>query len=494
MKDMFLNWEGTYFSNFIEPFLHPLNGIGLFQLRIIMIENALLFVGAVSSFVYQLCKKEIISLHCKLLLIMCTFIGVLGFESWYQIFYWYTGAAFYTIPLSVLLIGLSMTMYSDKKIGYIISGVLLFLASGGNLSIAGMGCYLMLMIVVAKLYQRKLRKADVFIFIGAIAGALMNCLAPGNYVRHSVIDESGLHFFRAIIFSFSEVVVTVEWLFFDTPFLLVCIVVFFVGVCAGKKQAVEKIYSWLMIALSALIPIVTYFPVGLGYSSGGGPNRIRFILTFSVVVSIFMVLTLAGKVCAEYIGRRNIREVVVVVMVLVITMPTEREGWKLSETVPYHTLMDLTEGRIQSYYREANRIYDAIRTDENEDVFIYSLPEEVDGFLCMDIIENPNHLINSEVAQYFNKKSVQCVYSPVYVSEGGDTYVRISPSYFENDLSYVSIFKICDDLGMEEIQVLKPFEKNMVLQIPKGETGSVVVYIFADSKGESILEKREFSY
>lgn len=47
---------------------------------------------------------------------------------------------------------------------------------------------------------------------------------------------------------------------------------------------------------------------------------------------------------------------------------------------------------------------------------------------------------------------------------------------------------------MEEIQVLKPFEKNMVLQIPEGETGSVVVYIFADSKGESILEKREFSY
>lgn len=175
-----------------------------------------------------------------------------------------------------------------------------------------------------------------------------------------------------------------------------------------------------------------------------------------------------------------------------ITMPTERENWKLSSSIPYRTAMALAESQIQDYYRSVNRIYDRIREDENEDVFIYDLPETLDIFFTIGIQEDPDYLLNRECASFFGKNSVQYVPDPVY--KGSDTYVRIAPSYFKHDLSYVSIFINNDLSGTETVQVLKPFEENKVLQIPGGETGSVVVYVFADSKGGDVLEELEILF
>ena len=156
--------------------------------------------------------------------------------------------------------------------------------------------------------------------------------------------------------------------------------------------------------------------------------------------------------------------------------------------------MELTEGNIQSYYRDANGIYDAMREDENDDVFIFTMPNSSDLFLSMDIKEDPNYLINTECAYYFGKESVQYVSQPVYVSGEGETYVRIAPSYFKHDLQFVSIFNNSDSKGMETIQVLSPFERNIVVKISPGETGAIIIYVFADSNGNEILEEMEIPY
>lgn len=488
----FFNWNGAYFSKFIQAFFHPLNGQGIMQLRIVMVANALLFVMSVCFFVYGICRYEVKCFLCKLLLAMCCLVGILGFDTWYQVFYWYTGAVCFTIPLSAMLIAFTLITISDRKACYIIAGVLLFCASGGSLAIAGTSCYWMLIIGTSRLYKKKMRKRDVSLFVIAVAGALVNALAPGNFVRHSVIDDSGLHLFRAVIYSFSEVVATAEWLFLETWFIVIVVIALGVGIFAGKRSVVDKTYSWLMIAVNAVTPIVTYYPVCLGYSSGGGPNRCRFILTFSFVISVLTISVLVGKLIADYVHASYVREVALVIILLMIIMPIKREGWKLSAMISYRTMMELTEGNIQSYYREVNRIYDAISDDENEDVFIYELPQDIDLFLPMNLTQNPDYLINTEVAAYYEKNSVQYVEQPVYVA--GDTYIRIAPSYFEQDLSYVSIFNNRESADVETIQILQPFEKNLVLQIPEGETGTVVVYVFADSKGETVLEQREFSY
>lgn len=493
-KGMFFNWQGAYFSMFAWELFNPLLGGGLSQLRIIMVISAILFVISLSMFVYGLFKQEAASIQHRLLLCLCCFLGTLGFEVWYQIFYWYTGAIGYTFPLSLALIALGLILLSDKKLFYVLAGILLFCASGGCLAVAAIECYWLLMIIVSRMLKKTARRKDYILFIIAVSGALVNSLAPGNFARHSVIDDSGLHLFRAIIFSFSEMVATAEWLFLDTPFILIAIIAFSIGVSIGKRQIANSTYSWIMVGLNICTPIVTYFPVCLGYSSGGGPNRCRFMLTLAFVVSAILILVLMGKIFASYIKTSYMREVLIMVTLLLIIMPIKREGWKVSEMIPYRTLMKLTEGQIQSYYRDANGIYDAIREDDNEDVFIFTMPKPVDEFLSMDIQEHPDYLINTECANYFGKKSVQYVSKPVYVNGEEDIYVRIAPSYFKHDLQFVSIFNNSDLQGMETIQVLSPFEKNLVIRMPSGDTGTISIYVFADSDGNEVLEEMEISY
>lgn len=491
-KKMYLNWQGAYFSMFINIMLHPILGAGLTQLRVVMVINALMLVIAISVFVWELCKDEINLYYNKLLLIVCCVGGILGFECWQEIFYWYTGIAGYTIPFSLLLFALAIVIASRKRIYYFIAGVLIFCASGGSQAIAGIGCYWMLMIIIAKALKKKLAIKDIVVFGVGVFGALGNVLAPGNYVRHAAIDDSGLHFFRAIIYSFGEVIRTWEWLIIDTPFIIIAIISVAIGVIAGKRKYVDKTYCYIMIALSMIAPVVAYFPVCLGYSSSGSPNRCRFVLIFAIIISAIIFFVLSGEIFAAFFNVGHVKEALVIITLLAIIMPIERENWKISTCIPYRTMMALAEGKIQSYYHSVNRIYDLIREDENEDVFIYELPEPVDIFFTVKIQENPNYLINRECASFFGKNSVQYVSEPVY--RDGDTYVRIAKSYFENDLSYVSIFNNKETSEIEAIQVLQPLKENMVLEIPEGETGTIVIFVFADAQGESVLEQMEIKY
>lgn len=491
-KHMYLEWQGAYFSMFINVLLHPILGGGISQLRTVMVVNALLFVAGTIFFVWGLCKEEISSRNGRLLLILCCFWGVLGFECWDEIFYWYTGTAGYTIPFSLLLFALAIVTVSNKKLNYIIAGILIFCASGGSQTIAGAGCYWMLVLIIAKALKKRLCIKDIIVFGVGVVGAFLNVIAPGNYVRHDVIDDSGLHFFRAMIYSFSGVIETGERLFIDYPFIIIATIAFVIGVNIGKTKCVDKVYSWIMIILHAAAPVVAYFPVCLGYSSSGSPNRCKFVLTFVFVVSSVMIFVFLGEIFAVYFHKDYRKEIVVIIIILAITMPTERENWKLSSSIPYRTVMAMAEGQIQSYYHTVNEIYDTIQEDENEDVFIYNIPETLDVFFTVGIHENPDYLLNRECANFFGKNSIQYVPNPVYKGEA--TYVRIAPSYFEHDLSYVSIFVNKDLSGTETVQVLKPFEKNKVLKIPKGETGSVVMYVFADSKGEDVIEELEILF
>lgn len=43
VKDLYLNWQGTFFTMFLQAFLSPINNFGLAQLKAVMISNALLF-------------------------------------------------------------------------------------------------------------------------------------------------------------------------------------------------------------------------------------------------------------------------------------------------------------------------------------------------------------------------------------------------------------------------------------------------------------------
>lgn len=494
-KDAYFHWMGTYFSKFVQTLFHPLNGGGLMQLRIVMTTNALLFVASLCIFVYTLSKSEIRSSAAGLLLSACCCAVFFGFQTWQEALYWYSGAMCFSLPLSIFFLGLTIVLRLDdyqKKWLIIASGILLFCGSGGSLAVAGTGCWFLFMIVVAKSLHKNLKKSHIFLFIVAVLGAAINALAPGNFVRHGVIDDSGVHLFRAVIWSFSFVLENIQWLFTETPFLVIFILSFLIGAYEGKKGQIDKRYAGIMIIMNAIAPLVTCFPVCLGYSADGGGNRCQFVIICTLVISSVSIAVLAGKLMTKHVTENLTGNAVLAMLILIVVMPAEADGWKVTSLIPLKTMVELADGDIQEYYRDVNRVYDAISADSNENVFLHEGLKPADTFWEADLAEDPNCYMNITCASYYQKESVQYVTQPVYHS-GDITYVRIETSGFHEDLSYVSIINNGAS-GTENIQILEPLTENMVLQIPGEETGKVEIYVFDDATGKVCLEQREIEY
>lgn len=164
----------------------------------------------------------------------------------------------------------------------------------------------------------------------------------------------------------------------------------------------------------------------------------------------------------------------------------------MTSFVPYKTMIALADGRIQRYYREVNHIFETCAENKDKDVFIYSLPEEVDIFSSIYLEEDPTWDVNVEFANYFQNRSVQLVLNDVFYGED-TTYVRISPSSFIEDMSYVTIVNTLEE-DTQIIQVLEPLNENLVVEIPANHSGKVGIYAFADYEGKECVLQKEIEY
>lgn len=488
------DWLGFYFSKFMEVFLSALNGGGLLKLRIVMTGNALLFILSFCLFLYALSKEEISVQLYRIGIVAIGCIGVLGFETWRQAFYWFNGAMNYALPLSVSMLALALVLLWPKlnKWNMILICVCLFCGMGGSLMISGACCWMLIMVLAKLIYKNGFRFQYACLLIVTMAGCVLNAVAPGNFARHSIADGSGVHIFRAVIWSLDSIVKTVQWLMIDTPFILFVILAFWIGSKEGKKTEIDEKYAYIMIFFNLLTPFAAAYPVCLGYSGAGLPNRCQFILVCVLVISTVNIAIIIGKKVAAKISLELEQKMALLGIMLVMIMPIQSDGWMVTSFVPYKTMIALADGRIQGYYREVNHIFETCAENKDKDVFIYSLPEEVDIFSSIYLEEDPTWDVNVEFANYFQNRSVQLVLNDVFYGED-TTYVRISPSSFIEDMSYVTIVNTLEE-DTQIIQVLEPLNENLVVEIPANHSGKVGIYAFADYEGKECVLQKEIEY
>lgn len=495
IKEVYFTWMGTYFSKFMQMLLHPVNtGNGLMQLKLVMSGNALLFMVSFGLFFYALVKENVGKRYLRLWLVVCGYIGVLGFQAWYESLYWYSGALCYSLPISMFFLAFAILMLEKKEsIGKnIIVGILLFFGAGGNLAVVGVGCWLLIMIIVNQLFQQNFKWKYVVLLTITMAGALINAIAPGNYVRQAFHDN-GVHYVRAVIWSFDFMVRNCQWLFFETSFLIFVIFALLIGMAEGKKKQVDDTYVKTMVVLSVVAPWIVGYPICLGYSTNVGlKNRCQFVIICVIVLCSINCALLIGKRISTKVSVNLTGEIAMAVVILAIVMPSHKAGWTWDSFVPYKTLVELANGSIQEYYRDVNRIYESIENDENEDVFVSEVPKQLDIFEVIAFPDDPTHFLNTMIASYYNKKSVQGVFETVYYG-AETTYVRLSPDSFPEDLSYVTIINYEDDT-QEMIQELKSFDKNLVIEVPSEKSGTIEVNIYSGADGKNLIEKREITY
>ncbi len=189
----YMDWGGRYTSNFIMAVICSLDpqwklyGFWAFSL-VLMYLSSIWFLLKV--LVPTAPKTQ------KLAIYVISAVVMLGaMPSIVQLFYWITGAVYYSLGIFTTFLGLGILILREKKPSLFLDFLLLFITvfnTGNNeLSLIGWQELLLSLILLKYLKTKTWDKTlIVLLVIGTITG-LIALLAPGNFVRQAQFEKSG---------------------------------------------------------------------------------------------------------------------------------------------------------------------------------------------------------------------------------------------------------------------------------------------------------------
>ena len=406
-------WQGTYFSMFIQALLSPINNFGTRQLRVVMTLNAISFFAAVIWFVYVSLKS--FGIKDKMLLCILGFsviFSLCGYEAYPQIFFWFSGATSYSFPLTVLLIGLSLSVMMREKEGkgYAIACAAAgLIAMGGSLAVAGAGCYAMLLFCVYDiLKEHRIPKKSGAVFLIYLAGAVINAAAPGNYLRYDMLDDTGLHPFAALSSAF--IMTGRRWQFFlEKNFVLILMIVFICGIAAKVTDDVKCSKIQLLISAASLIaPVAAAFPVALGYSSEKIPNRCAFVIDAAIILSAANLMLHLGIFTAILLKEKTLLAVTAGAA-LICAGCLLFDGYGLKDVKILDISGQLRAGIYQDHYYTCKDFLKRLgECEKGTDLKLSAadMPYEIDNCYNFYLIDDPDFWVNRAVADYYGFKGI----------------------------------------------------------------------------------------
>ena len=417
VKKTYLNWQGTYSSIFVWSAINPLNGFGLAQLRVIMVSNVLLFFSSLFFLIFTVFTSFLKSnYHIKLFVCACAAFMIVNSGAYPQVFFWFNGAATYCVPTTCLLISLSFFILSntvkEKRVLFAVLASIFGIGSqGGSLSIAGVGCYLVFVLCfLFWLSSKRFSVTNAVVASIFLMGALVNTVAPGNYVRHAQFDE-GIHPVRAIGLSIMEYLHDMKKIISNNQFCVIfLLLVLFGAILYEKIQSDIKIYTVICVLL-LITPLAAIFPVMLGYGGNADiPDRVLFVINTVMVLVYSNLAIVAGYWIAVFIKAKAIkpvRPICILTMLMLVFLVRAFIVSDVRETIMVRTLSNLYHGKIQKYYAECKSIYEYLEESSEADVVINNYPQRVENFGIFELYSNPDEWVNTCVAQFYYKNSVR---------------------------------------------------------------------------------------
>ena len=418
MKEIYLDWQGTYFAMFIQAFLSPINNFGLPQLKVVMVGNALFFFATLFGVIWTalgFLLKEKKMPYIRLSIFSVILFSILDADVFMEIFFWYSGAAAYSVPFSFLLLGilffllLNNSNYSIKKknIFCVCAAVFLFCASGGSLTVTGTGCYVIILLCLGfYLTSGRISMRNIAVIAAGIIGALINVVAPGNFSRHANGNEGGTFMLgSAVKWSIKNVWSEIERLTKETMFGVMLLAMVLLGIYLAKRiESVIKAYGIVSI-LALLAGYVTAFPVALGYSGSYFPNRCCFILDVVLVLSLLNFTFFCGC-CLEKWGHVYENKSACAVLLVVFFTAFLFSPEAISDSSLITVAESLHNGTYRNYYEECTTLYDYLENCEEDNVVV-EVPDYIDNFECFYLDEDETGWVNVGMAKYYGKESIR---------------------------------------------------------------------------------------
>ncbi len=408
--DKYLTWQGTYLAMFLQIFLDSVNKGGLDRLGHVMAFNSASFLCVIILMIFALFRMiEDENKHYMLsIIIMCVIYLIVGHTAYIEVFFWYSGAVSYSMPLTLLCLGLFFLIREENFKNTIATVTIGILAMGGTLAVAAMGCYIVFLICVYDIVNKKFSKKHIIAL--AIWGmfAAVNAMAPGNFVRHSFVDSSGTHPIQSIGYSVKMVGTRLGDIFGNTDYLFVLSVILICSVASCGNKWMEESRNHLATGVMSLfLPIVTSYPMALGYSGMFMENRGLFMIDMSVIaVSIYLAAILAGLIRKIAIKKMGIAIGVIGSVAIVISV---FDGYRIIDSNIKLISDMLTMGVYQEHYKITQEFYDSLeKYEKGTDVRIprSEIPFLIKNSSNFYIFEDPNHTMNTSVASWYGFNSI----------------------------------------------------------------------------------------
>ncbi len=422
-RETYLTWQGTFTSTFLVNIFEPLGTVGITGLRILLCLNILFLAVSVICFGIVIGEKWYSLYDRKTLLILLTVFIFVSFgtcRGGQEIFYWYTGACVYTLPLSLTFCCLTIYinyLWGKKSVETMIGlSVLAFLTSGGVLQITAILCFGMLGLWGGYLYTHRNKEGVLsgIPFLASFIGALINAFAPGNFVRHDAWEE-GIHIFKAIknvlIIAMSQIKDIFKT---ENLFLYVIIFCFLIAAYrATESKATDRKYHPIIMIIILLAGfLISLFPYCLGVGSAGMALRNIYMCDLYIGWSSVVWALEFGSWFGINGGYRIRKEglLLTFICVMLIFFRSGDMG-KVFQGTSARTLYGLCSGEIQRCSAEWSSLLEDIDNAEESDVLIETkrIPETI--LMSPGISEDKTNFVNKFIAEYYGKDTVTVIFT-----------------------------------------------------------------------------------
>lgn len=408
---MYREWQGTYFSMFIQSLFSPvkIGGYSLPMLRIIMIFNVVLFEGSILALLWIMWRPRQNKTELEFLL-SCSILlfSQMNIRDYGEVFTWFSGATSYSLPFSFAILAVLFFILmnrSGKNIYGVLSGICIVISSGGSLTVAGTGCYIMLLCFM--FYVIKCRKVcwnNISVFSIGVIGALVNCTAKGNFARHSVMD-SELRLLSSAMHTVYMGIEIIDGLFQNTYIQAIIVMGIIIGILAFETQT--DIYQFLITgAVGLLTPFVSTFPLVLGYSADSLtsiPQRCLFVIDMAIISSFLFFSIGIGMLVKKYTELLSHQLIPIMLIILFVTITTRNISvFELGQGSMFTRIANST---YKTYYQECINIYKELETGDG--TVSIDIPDEVFYVKPFVLSEDETYWENISIAKFFDLEVVK---------------------------------------------------------------------------------------
>lgn len=416
---LYKHTSGYFFAAFLNYLFTPYLRWGLNGLRIFNILANVVFFLSLFYLVQVFTRKALKMDQLFTWAFFCVLITVLinGYSN-SEIYTWYCVLAAYVLPASLMFISLALCIESNTGNRFLIipAAVLGFLISGSSLNQTALNCGL---IFIASAYMAVFlnrKTAGAFYFLSSLAGAIINVLSPGNYLRHDAVNPN-YNIQLSVNHTVDCTVRMLKGRILGFPLIAFCLII--IVVCLEYVDFSNIKLSFRFPICAAFVVFIgvaiVSFPVCLGYSTKNLPDRGYFISDIAFYsLALLWCIYFAGFI-KRYIWKKplpsNFAAYSSVFLIAAIMFHVGFCGGPNAYTTGGMMTL-IANGSLNNFTEYEESILSEIEGSPDDYVILerpYSL--QMPYMKSIGISEDSSHWVNKSLSLYYNKESVAIVYT-----------------------------------------------------------------------------------